>query len=220
MALMTETRDVSGFSEIAIQGFGDATLIQGDEEGLVVEADESIIARIRSEVRGGRLVLGLDLAWWEWPTWWFTWLFAPNKQACYTIRLRDFKGASISGSGKIMAGALSGSTCRFDVSGSGKVVIDHLTADVVDTHVSGSGDITMAGRVERQAIRISGSGFVKNSELETLDTDISISGSGKASVNATRTLGVDVSGSGSVFYRGQPHVNQHVSGSGRVGAAS
>lgn len=220
MAVITETRDVSGFTEVALQGLGDATLIQGDEEGLVIEADESIISRIGSEVRGNRLVLGLDLAWWEWLTWWFTWIFTPNRQVRYIVRLRDFSGASISGSGKILAATLCGTTCRFAISGSGKVIVDRLEADTVDTRISGSGDISMVGRVGRQLLHVSGSGSVQNSDLETADTEIHISGSGKASVNATRRLDVDISGSGSVFYRGQPQVSQHISGSGRVGAVS
>lgn len=218
MALKKETRDAAGFSEIAVRGFGEATLIQGDTEEVIVEADEAIISRIRTEVRGGRLELGLDLAWWEYLTWWLTWLTMPNRQVRYTIRLCNFTGASISGSGKILSDGLHGSACTFAISGSGKVVIDRLDADTVETRISGSGDVRIAGHANRQALRISGAGSVQNSDLETAETDIHISGSGRASVNATTTLGVNISGSGSVFYRGQPQVRQHVSGSGRVGA--
>jgi hypothetical protein len=220
MARKTEARDVSGFSEVALRGFGDATIIQGDHEGLVIEADEEILPRISNEVRGETLVLGVDLAWWEWLTWWFTWMFVPDKSVRYTVTLCDFSGASISGSGKVVADELQGEACRFSISGSGKVVIGRLTAQSVDTRISGSGDIRMAGRAEKQQIHISGAGSVQNSDLETGDTDIHISGSGKASVNATRTLDVNISGSGSVFYRGQPQTRQHISGSGRVGASS
>ena len=219
MAIMTETRDVTGFTAVALHGLGDATLVQGDREGLIIEADESIISHIASEVRGGTLVLGLDLAWWEWLTWWFTWMFLPNKQVRYTINLCSFEGASIAGSGKIVSRDLNAERCRFSISGSGKVIIDQLTADVVETGISGSGEIRMAGRAERQELHVSGSGSVQNSDLETAETNIHISGSGKASVNATRSLGVNISGSGSVFYRGQPQLRQHISGSGRVGAA-
>lgn len=220
MAVKTETRDVSGFNEVVLRGFGDATIIQGDEEGLTIEADEEILARLGSEVHGTRLVLGLNLEWWEWLTWWFSWLFMANKEVRYTIQLRDFAGASISGSGKILADELRGASCRFSISGSGNVGIEHLDAGAVETHISGSGNVKMGGRAERQRIQISGAGSVQNSELETQDTEVRISGSGKASVNAARNLGVDISGSGSVFYRGQPKVRQSISGSGRVGVAS
>jgi hypothetical protein len=203
-----------------LRGFGEATLIQGDTEGLVIEADEAIISRIKSEVRDGRLVLGLDLAWWEWITYWFTWITMPNKVVHYTIRLCDFSGASISGSGKVLAADLHGDACRFSISGSGKVAIDRLAASSVDTRISGSGDVKMAGQAQTQSLRISGSGKVQNEDLETADTDIHISGSGKASVNATKNLAVNISGSGSVFYRGQPQVRQHISGAGRVGSVS
>lgn len=219
MTLKTEARDVSGFSEVAVRGFGDAMIVQGDHEGLVIEADEEILPRISSEVRDGQLVLGLDLAWWEWLTWWFTWIFMTDKRVRYTVTLCDFSGASISGSGKILSDNLEGEACRFSISGSGTMVIDNLTAQSIGTRISGSGDIRMAGRAEKQQIYISGSGSVQNSDLETADTDIHISGAGKASINASRSLGIDISGSGSVFYRGQPQVRQHISGTGRVGAS-
>lgn len=218
MALKTETRDVTGFTEVAIRGMGDATLIQGDAEGLVIEADEALLPRIKSEVRGGRLVLGLDMAWWEWLTWWFTWLTLPH-QVRYTVRLRNFAGASIAGSGKVISAQLQGGACRFSISGSGRIAVDRLAAESVETRISGSGYIAIAGRAQQQALRISGSGRIDNEDLETETTEIHISGSGRAAVNATKTLDVNISGSGSVFYRGRPQVQQHISGSGRVGAA-
>lgn len=220
MAVKTETRAVSGFDEVVLRGFGNATIIQGDDEGLTIEADEEILSRLASDVRGNKLVLGLNLEWWEWLTCWFNWVFMSDKEVRYTIRLRDFAGARISGSGKIRADDLHSSTCRFRISGAGEVVIHQLTADAVETHISGSGNIRIAGRAQTQQIRISGPGSVQNSELETLDTDIYISGSGKASVNATRNLEVGISGSGSVFYRGRPQIRKSISGAGRVGAAS
>lgn len=215
MATRTETRDVTGFSAVAIRGHGHLKLLQGEREGLVIEADESVLPKIRSEVVNGKLVLGFDLQWWEW----LTWAFMPFRDVRYTVTVSDFTGASVSGSGDVTAEALSGDACEFRISGSGKMVLGNLSFRSLAMHISGSGRVQMAGKTARQELHISGSGDVRNADLETDDTIVRISGSGNASVNARDRLDVHISGSGAVFYRGQPKVTQHISGAGKVGAA-
>jgi len=61
MAIKTETRPVNSFNRVSVQNYGDVVLEQGDLEGLVIEADEEILPRIKSNVRDGRLILGFDL---------------------------------------------------------------------------------------------------------------------------------------------------------------
>ena len=53
--LETEERDVSGFDEIYFSGMGNLVIEQGDEESLIIEADDNIIDLIETEVRGGEL---------------------------------------------------------------------------------------------------------------------------------------------------------------------
>jgi hypothetical protein len=82
--------------------------------------------------------------------------------------------------------------------------------------ISGSGDLTLAGKVGRLAVDISGSGEIDSLALPADDLALDISGSGEAQVHAERGLAVNISGSGSVRYRGAPKVTQSISGSGSI----
>lgn len=216
MARLTETRDVYDFTQFVIEGFGDAEVIQSDVESLEVEADEAILERLKAEVRDGRLILGLDLEWWEWLTYWATWMTITDKQVRYRISLKTFEGAAIKGSGSVTAGPVSGETCRLSISGSGRMTFERIETVELQTQISGSGNISVAGQAGRHEIRISGSGDVAALDLETKETEVHISGAGKASVNALDGLDVRISGSGDVNYTGDPKLNQSISGAGRI----
>ncbi len=54
MARVSEIREVAGFREIVIEGFGDAEIEQTEPSGaefVEVEADEALIEHIKTEVR-------------------------------------------------------------------------------------------------------------------------------------------------------------------------
>ena len=59
-------------------------------------------------------MLGLDLAWWEWLTWWFTWIFMPNKQVQLHDQAVRFRGREHLGQWKDRRRA----TCRPNAAGS------------------------------------------------------------------------------------------------------
>ena len=54
-----ETRDVSGFSSVALGGLGKLRITQGDEERLSIEAAPEMLEKIKAEVKDGELRLSL-----------------------------------------------------------------------------------------------------------------------------------------------------------------
>ncbi len=48
--MKTESRDVPGFTRLALGTIGELTLVQGEEESLVIEAEDNILPLITSEV--------------------------------------------------------------------------------------------------------------------------------------------------------------------------
>lgn len=219
MAAVTETRNVSGFTEIALQGYGEVVIEQNPDapESLVIEADQDIMPRLSSEVRDGRLILGFDMPWYDWLGWGLEWLFTPNKAIRYHISLKQFSGVALSGAASLTAGRLQGAACKVVVSGAGKVRIAELQAASLATTISGSGDIEIgAGSVAKHELHISGSGAVKAANMHTADTRVTVSGAGSSEVDASQTLTVHISGAGSVRYKGAPTLNQQISGAGSV----
>ena len=220
MTTKTETRSVSGFTEIALQGYGDLVIEQNPDapESLVIEADQDLMSRLTSEVRGGRLILGFDMPWYDWLGWGLEWLFTPDKSIRYHVSLKQFSGVALSGAANITAAKLQGEACKFVVSGAGKMRIGELQAQSLATTISGSGDVEIGTGVVQNVhdLHVSGSGSVKVAGLQTGETRVSISGAGSAEVDARQTLTVHISGAGSVRYKGSPTLNQQISGAGSI----
>lgn len=212
MAIVTETRDVKPFDEIALQGRGDVVLEQGDVESVVIEADEAVMPHVKAEVEGHRLVLGLE-HWWDH-------LLHPLASLHFRVSAVTVNGVSISGSGSVKADTLRTDDLRLDVSGSGEMAVGQLAARSVALGISGAGKMVVAGEVERVEVRISGSGNVQTADLAAQSADVRISGSGNVAVDASQKLAVQISGSGSVKYRGQPQLSQRISGTGSVEAVA
>jgi hypothetical protein len=220
MSIGKDMREVRGFTEVAIRGYGDLALEQnegdGGPESLVIEADERLLPRIGSKVRGGRLVLGFHMPWYEWIAWWFTWIFLPDKSVRYRLRMNRVAGLSISGAGSVTAGRLRTERCELAISGSGEIRLGGLEAGDLRTTVSGSGRLELGGTARRHEIRISGSGHVKAAGLATRETVVRISGSGDVTADVSESLDARISGAGSVRYTGQPRISQRIRGSGLI----
>ena len=59
----TEKREVSNFNHVVLQDIGHLIITQGENETLTVEADEDLLAKIITEVRGEKLYLSLGKDW-------------------------------------------------------------------------------------------------------------------------------------------------------------
>jgi hypothetical protein len=217
MTVQTETRNVQDFTYVALKGFGDLVIEQKPDapEALTIEAEADVLRDIRSEVRGGRLILDYDIPWWDF-TRWLSWSIRPNKSVHFHVSLKAFDGCSVIGAGDVTLGPVQTEACKLRISGAGKLHAERIEAQSLDTHISGAGDLQMAGAVQRHELHISGSGDVKAADLQTQQTQVSISGSGDARLNVQEELKVTISGAGKVRYSGQPKVSRYISGVGHV----
>lgn len=203
--VITEDREVTGFSGVRIDGSADVYVMQDTSESVVVETDENLMEYVTTELVGGMLAVdtrqGVALA--------------PTKLIVY-VQGPDIDELSINGSGDITASStLIGERLDLSIDGSGDISA-RVDMTSVYTSIDGSGDVTLSGETDAHSISIDGSGDVKASNLATSTTTITIDGSGNCKVNAAETLTVTIDGSGDVYYRGSPTVNQSISGSGDV----
>lgn len=204
--MVTETREISNFDNVALRGSGEVVIVQSGEESLVIETDDNILQYITSEVSGGTLILGFEPG---------TSNISPT-ELIFTVGVDDLVGASVDGSGDISARSLETDSLDVDIGGSGNIKIDNLTAEELAIVIDGSGDVQLAGEVEQQSIDIGGSGEYSAGNLRSDSATVTISGSADAIVWAMKTLDVDISGSGSVDYYGSPRISSSQPGSGSL----
>jgi hypothetical protein len=209
--VVTESRTASGFTSVAVAGVGSATLVRGDEEGVVVETDDNLMQFVTVEVKDG--VLHLDTGSKARPGG-----IRPTSGVRFTVTFRTLEGVAVSGAGDVAADAVEADRFAIAISGAGDVTVESLTAGALSVAVSGAGDLSLAGEAETQRVTISGAGSYRAGDLRSASTAIVISGTGDAVVWATDALDVRVSGVGSVSYYGEPSVTKSVSGMGDVTA--
>jgi len=202
-----ETREIRGVDSVQLTGSGKLYIKFGEQEKLVIEAEENLLEHIESEVVNGELVIGpkaaIDLR--------------PRREINYHLTVKELKGAKITGSGDIYAPALDADDLFISIYGSGDVEIEEVVGQRLDAVIAGSGDIVIEkGYVDTQDIRITGSGSYRAEEIESVEADVFIGGSGSARLQAEEYLNVRITGSGNVRYGGDPKIDTWVAGSGSV----
>ncbi len=182
----SESRNVSGFEEVELQGVGNLSIQQTGSESLTVEAEEDVLPKIRTEVVNNRLIIGPK----------------PNTSLLttepinYRLTVKDLSALEVSGSGGVDA--------------------EGISTDELAVTITGAGDVKISGKANSQQVATLGSGDYRAGDLESKEVKVDVGGSGSAVVNVSDELNAEVSGSGSVEYIGDPTVNQYVSGAGRV----
>ena len=185
-AMVTESRDVSGFNQIKLSGFGTLNIAQTGTESLSITAEDDVLPHLTAEVINGTLELGvrprLSLK--------------SLRRVTYTVTVKSLEGIQLSGAGTVHATDIKASSFAMTI--------------------SGAGDTTVIGSAQSQTVKISGAGNYNAKEFQTDSADVTITGAGNARINASQTLFATVSGAGAVTYYGMPQVSQRITGVGSV----
>ena len=184
--VVSETRSVSGVNVVELSGDTQLDIEQTGTESLTITADDNILPLLKSEVRDGRLRLGVETG------------YSPDaeQRVRYKLTVKDLNEIGLSGDGRVEAKNIA--TNRLKVS------------------ISGDGVIRAAGTAESQDISISGDGTYEGADLSSKSAEAHISGDGRSVVAVSGELKVNISGDGTVEYIGDPAVTKNISGDGSV----
>jgi hypothetical protein len=205
--LTSETRSVSGIQHIDLQMDAKVEVTQDSTYFLEVVAQANIMDKILTQQNGAKLSIRHRNN---------LWIKADD--IIIRIHLPNISALDVSGSGCIQAmSPLQSNQMEMEISGSGEINLPTLNAQNFDAEISGSGKITISsGTCPVVNTDISGSGAIRISGMQSNQVRTRTSGSGLTKVWATQTLFADISGSGDVLYRGNPLIDTHISGSGKV----
>ncbi len=206
--IVTETRGLSGFTEIKSEISADIFITPENKYEVVIEGQQNIIDVIETVLNNGVLTIRVRN----------NTIIKPDEKIKVHISSPDIRSLSISGSGNMhVIEPLSTSDLRLKISGSGNIHIQSLSAYSVDANISGSGAINIqGGTVARENLDIGGSGSINLLGLESANSSVKIAGSGDAHVFVKESLKVRISGSGSVYYKGEPAIDVQITGSGKL----
>jgi hypothetical protein len=185
--VISETRSVSGFSSINLQGSAAVNVTFGPTESVVVKADDNILPLIETTVQGDKLVIATK------------------------------SNANITNAGLVLVSITMKSIQDLTLSGSGNIVVTGLAGKNLAVSLPGSGNITVNGSADSVNIKLPGSGNIFCNGLKAHAVTVSLSGSGNIDVYASESLDANILGSGAIHYDGNPaRVTKSVTGSGSI----
>ncbi|MDX1501212.1 MAG: head GIN domain-containing protein [Thermoanaerobaculia bacterium] len=206
--VLRQERSVSGIDSVDLGNQGDLEIEIGDEERLVVEAEESLLPHIETEVRGGTLRIRTRDA---------RGGLRNRKPIRYFLTVRSLEALRASSAGDIRAPALSADRFEIVASSAGDVEIARLEARTLDVEVSSAGDVSIGGgRVDEQAVRLSSAGDYDAPRLVSRTADVRVSSAGDATVHVTERLEARLSSAGDVYLYGDPAIQERSSSVGEV----
>lgn len=184
--VITETREVSGFSSVVLQGTGDVNIDVTGSESLSITADSNFLPYLETVVRGDTLFI------------------RTTEEVVFSdITQLDFN---------ITAASLE----SFELQGAGEVNIQNLDTDNWSVKLPGAGRIAVSGRTTEQRVELQGAANYDAPDLASEVATITSSGAGSAVVRVSDELDVTINGLGNVEYIGDPVVTEEINGVGNV----
>ena len=213
---VTEVRDVSGFSGIALCGIGRVRLQQTGQESLEVRAPKRWMNRIETRVKNGTLILGFKKR--AFPV--FSTSLRRRDEIEFLITADVIKELSISGAGNFEMDRLHADELRIDISGAGGVLCRELDAARVRMHISGSGKLASDKfHVDETHISSSGAAKVSLQNVAAKSFHTELSGSGRVEASGTaQEVELRISGAGSLWFEElkATRCKARISGTGKI----
>lgn len=184
--VITEGREVSGFTAVSLQGVGQLEIDQTGTESLSITADENLLPYIKTNVRGGKLIISIQ----------GNTLFNNVTELTYHVTVETIDS--------------------IELDGAGSIEVSHLDTDDWRVNLDGTGNITASGQANKQTVEINGAGAYTADELTSQEVSVRHSGAGTAVVQVSDQLDVRIDGLGTVEYIGNPTITQTINGLGAV----
>ena len=207
---VTIKRSVGDYDAVAISGWFDVKLVNGNEGELTLKGEENLLDYIKTEVKDGKLVIktkkGVNLK----PSNW-------NSGIYITVPVESIEMVALSGSGDVIGETkIKTNDFKTKVAGSGDISLA-VEANTVEARLYGTGDINLSGKANDLDVRVSGSGDIKAYDLVAEFVTAQITGSADIKITANQMLKAKVTGSGDISYKGNPKkIDTKTTGSGDI----
>lgn len=185
---LTETRSVSGFTGVQVNGWCKVNIVQGVQQKVEVKGFENLLQIFETSVQNGTLVLQFR---------------------------RDYYNI---GNNNIMVDITVQDLSRIGINGSGEYRMKNFQGTSFTAEINGLGDIYSENCHYNSAfLKVNGSGYINAVAVITNEAEAQISGSGKIDVSSSQKLKASIQGSGEINYWGNPQtVTSEISGSGKI----
>ncbi|MEO1053743.1 MAG: DUF2807 domain-containing protein [Bacteroidota bacterium] len=184
--IVSESRNLSSFHSIRLEGIGNVLLTQGPIQSLRIESTAAIISRLQTAVSNEQLTISLQGC-----------VDGSIPQLDIFIVIPDIELLTLQGVGNISAQ-------------------NDFKEGFIGVDLNGVGSISLRGEAETLDVLSSGVGSLMAFDMTTETCDVRLTGVGNVEVTVTNDLAVVISGAGSVRYKGTPNITSNISGVGSL----
>ena len=203
--VINQSRDVSGFNQVSVDGSGTLIITQGNKESLTIEAEDNIVPDIKTTVNNNVLTINRG-----------NFTVVPTKPVKYYLTVKDINSITYSGSGKIQSDNLKTNSLTINLNGASEGNLTNLNVNMLKIIISGAGRLGISGTANSQDITMSGAGEYFADNLASKIATITISGAGKGTVRVSDSLNAIINGAGQISYIGNPKLTQQINGAGSI----
>lgn len=184
--VVTESRSVSGFNGLVVNGAGKVFVDRTGTESLAITTDDNMLPYIVTEVRDRRLTISFKSS------------VVPNHLTDLTFRVtvKDLESIEVNGAVALEARGIEESQMA--------------------VNVSGAGAVKLAGQVDQLAVTLSGAGALQSENMASRSATVTNNGLGAAFVSVSDELNATMNGMGFIEYIGNPKVTKEIHGLGVV----
>lgn len=187
--LRTESRDVGTFDAIDMDGDGRLQIDVGSPASITIEGKESVVAALKTEVRGDTLYVRSKRKDWM--------FFGGSQRLTLRITVPRLASLKLDGGNDVRLTGFNGGESNIKLQGAA-----HVEAD---------------GTLKALTVYMAGAGHADFSKLVANDAKVTVDGIGSVFVNSKDSLNATMNGVGAILYTGNPHVvNTSMNGLGRI----
>lgn len=206
--IITEDRNVQDFNAIQLSYPGQVVIRQGTVESLNIQAEDNVVADIRTQVVNG--ILGIEavrdghLR------------VVPTKPVKITIVVKDLAELDFESAGEVRVENLKTDALKAMLDGAGTLNFGDLQVKTLSCTLDGAGSINASGTADSVDVRVDGFGSFSGADLHSQTGTIHVDGAGSATVWVDASLTAVINGLGSINYYGDAQVTKSVDGLGSV----
>jgi hypothetical protein len=188
--MSSETRDVGAFREIEMDGAARLEITVGGAESVSIEARESALRRIKTDVRGDTLHIKSK------PKDWF--ISDGRPRVTIRITVPELESLKLEGGNDVRLAGFNGGETRIRAEGAA-----HIRAE---------------GRLDELTVHLAGAGHADFTRLLADDAKVTVDGVGSVYVHPRESLNATMNGVGAILYVGEPgKVKTRMNGLGTIG---
>ncbi len=232
--LLSQSYAIENIRYLQVAGGAKIEVRQGATETLRAEATAEVLERVTVDVKGERLILGVESK----KGGWFNWFGNSDDEVKFVVQLNELSGLQLSGAVDAEIAEFRGNKLKLDASGASHIRFNGLAYEQLVLELSGASHL-VTNIISLDTLKLSGSGASKielkgEDALRELDLDLSgaskylgrgldaeqarieASGASNIEIGRVESLEIYASGASNVRYAGRPRIKQQTSGASNI----